>query len=117
MINLSETEYTTIVDVLKRVGGEDITSFEGEDIFRFANFSFRGFLKELPIVVDILGRHKNESNFDYNDFVMSLKFVAEVVTDINEYRFCLMPLSDMCDALYEVREKKAKEKYMKESKE
>lgn len=113
-LHLSEEEYTTIVDVLKRVDGEGITSFEGEDIFRFATFSFRGFLKELPIVVDILGRHRNESNFDYEDFVMSLKFVAEVITDINEYRFCLMPLSDMCDALYEVRDRQAKEKYLKE---
>lgn len=113
-LHLSEEEYTTIVDVLKRVDGEGITDYEGEDIFRFASFSFRGFLKELPIVVDILGRHRNESNFDYEDFVMSLKFVAEVVTDINEYRFCLMPLSDMCDALYEVRDRQAKEKYLKE---
>lgn len=112
--HLTESEYTTIVDVLKRFDGEGITAYEGDDIFRFANYSFHGFLKELPIVVDILGRHKNESNFDYADFVMSLKFVAEVITDINEYRFCLMPLSDMCDALYEVRDRQAKEKYLKE---
>lgn len=109
-LHLSETEYTTIVDVLKRVDGEGITAYEGEDIFHFANYSFRSFLKELPIVVNILARHKNESNFDYEDFVRSLKFVAEAITDINEYRFCLMPLSDLCDALFEVREKQEKEK-------
>ena len=108
--HLTESEYTTIVDVLKRFDGEGITAYEGGDIFSFANRSFSGFLKELPIVVDILGRHKNESNFDYVGFVISLKFVSEVITDINEYRFCLMPLSDMCDALHEVRKRQAKER-------
>ena len=44
-LHLSKEEYTTIVDVLKRVDGEGITDYEGEDIFRFASFSFRGFLK------------------------------------------------------------------------
>ena len=108
--HLTESEYTTIVDVLKRFDGEGITAYEGDDIFRFANYSFHGFLKELPIVVDILGRHKNESYFDYEDFIRSLKSVAEAITDISEYRFCLMPLSDMCDAMFEVREKQEKER-------
>lgn len=107
---LNEKEYTTIADVLKRFGGEGITDYEGGDIFRFANYSYRGFLKELPIVVDILARHRNEGNFGYEDFVRSLKFVAEAITDISEYRFCLMPLSDMCDAMFEVREKQEKER-------
>jgi hypothetical protein len=109
-LHLSEEEYTTIVDVLKRVDGEGITSFEGEDIFRFANFSFRGFLKELPVVVDILSRHRNEAHFEYEDFVRSLKYVAETLTDISEYRFCLNPLSELCDAMFEVREKQEKER-------
>ena len=109
-LHLTETEYTTIVDVLKRVDGEGITAYEGDDIFRFVNYSFHDFLKELPIVVDILSRHRNESNFEYENFIRSLKIVAEAVTDISEYRFCLNPLSDLCNALFEVREKQEKER-------
>jgi len=109
-LHLTETEYTTIVDVLKRIDGDGITAYEGDDIFRFVNYSFHGFLKELPIVVDILSRHRNESNFEYEDFIRSLKCVAEAITDINEYRFCLNLLSELCDAMFEVREKQEKER-------
>lgn len=105
---LSTEEYNTIVDVLKRFDGDGIPNFDGDSIFQFANYSFRGFLKELPMVVDILARHKNESNFEYEDFVRSLKFVATVLTDISEWRFCLMPLSAMCDALNEEKERRTK---------
>lgn len=109
-LHLTETEYTTIVDVLKRIDGEGITAYEGSDIFRFTFNSFRGFLKELPIVVDILSRHRNEAYFEYEEFVRSLKYVAETLTDISEYRFCLNPLSELCDAMFEVREKQEKER-------
>ena len=109
-LHLTESEYTTITDVLKRIDGEGITAYEGSDIFRFTFNSFHGFLKELPIVVDILSRHRNEAYFEYEEFVRSLKYVAEVITDINEYRFCLNPLSELCDALFEVREKQEKER-------
>lgn len=109
-LHLTESEYTTITDVLKRVDGDCIPAYEGDDIFRFVNYSFRGFLKELPIVVDILGRHRNEAYFEYDEFIRSLKSVAEALTDISEYRFCLNPLSDLCDALHEVRKRQAKER-------
>ena len=46
---LSTEEYNTIVDVLKRFDGDGIPNFDGDSIFQFANYSFRGFLKELPI--------------------------------------------------------------------
>lgn len=109
-LHLTETEYTTITDVLKRIDGDGIPAYEGGDIFRFVNNSFHGFLKELPIVVDILSRHRNEAYFEYENFIRSLKSVAETLTDISEYRFCLNPLSDLCDALFEVREKQEKER-------
>ena len=109
-LHLTETEYTTIVDVLKRVDGEVITAYDGDDIFGFVNNSFHGFLKELPIVVDILSRHRNEACFAYEDFIRSLKRVTEALTDIIECRFCLNPLSELCDALFEVREKQEKER-------
>ena len=109
-LHLSEIEYTTIIDVLKRIDGDHIADHEGDSIFSFANYCFRGFLKELPIVVDILSRHKNESNFEYDDFVGSLKFVAEVITDIDDWRFCLDPLAELCNAMYEVRERQEKER-------
>ena len=109
-LHLTETEYTTITDVLKRIDGDGIPAYEGGDIFRFVNNSFHGFLKELPIVVDILSRHRNEAYFEYEDFIRSLKSVAEALTDISEYRFCLNPLSDLCDALFEVRAKQEKER-------
>lgn len=97
---LSQSEYNVIMDVLKRIDGEHIVDYDS-CIFSFASISTGNFLKELPKVVNILADHKRE--IEYKDFIRSLSQVVYLISEIKDWKFCLDPLSDLCESLSDTR--------------
>lgn len=95
---ITKSELQVIKDVLKRIDGVHLLDFDA-DIFDFTLYSTKDFLLELPKVVDILSKHKEE--ISYNNFIKSLSNVVLIITEIYEWKFCLDVLKDLCQSMYD----------------